>query len=235
MIKNSQKDNTSFALYVDEDLQKVTYDVKKGESFHLDIASFKANKDIDITVNVYDDASFEGAFADFSPSSFTFILNVNLLGRGSKCLFHGVSIASKGAIKKFYPSVNHSSIETEALMSNYGIVRDDSRLVFSGVSHIDKGAKKAATRQEAKIIVFDKSGDAQASPILKIDDNDVQASHAAVVGRLNEDHLFYLESRGVNEEEAKRLITLGYLKPIEQYFNDDSINSKIDQAIEEGV
>ena len=60
----------------------------------------------------------------------------------------------------------------------------------------------------------------------------MQASHAAVVGRLNEDHLFYLESRGVSEEDAKRLIALGYLKPIERYYDDPALVEKIDAVIE---
>ncbi|HBN00459.1 MAG TPA: Fe-S cluster assembly protein SufD, partial [Firmicutes bacterium] len=84
-------------------------------------------------------------------------------------------------------------------------------------------------------IVFDPDADGLASPILKISDNDVLASHAAVVGRLNEEHLFYLESRGLSEEEAKRLIALGYLKPIESYFADKETVQKIDSIIEGGI
>jgi Fe-S cluster assembly protein SufD len=109
------------------------------------------------------------------------------------------------------------------LMSNYGIAEDTSKLVFAGVSEIQKGAKKTHTPAKSpKIIVFDPKADALASPILKIGENDVEASHAAVVGRLSEEHLFYLESRGVDEAMAKRLITLGYLKPIE-LFSDPKI------------
>ena len=108
-------------------------------------------------------------------------------------------------------------------------------MTFSGVSEIQKGAKKTHTRQVAKIIVFDPKSDGQASPILKIGENDVEASHAAVVGRLSEEHLFYLESRGVDETMAKRLITLGYLKPIEAYFSDPKIVEQIDNAIEGGI
>ena len=57
----------------------------------------------------------------------------------------------------------------------------------------------------------------------------------SVVGRLNEEHLFYLESRGLSEEEAKRLIALGYLKPIENYYTDKETVQKIDSIIEGGI
>ena len=64
-----------------------------------------------------------------------------------------------------------------------------------------------------------------------IDENDVEASHAAVVGKINEEHIFYLCSRGLGEEEAKRLITLGYLNPIIAYFDDQRIKEDIANAI----
>ena len=62
----------------------------------------------------------------------------------------------------------------------------------------------------------------------------MSASHAAIVGKLNEDHMFYLMSRGLDSKEARRLITLGYLKPIETYF-DEADRSRIDEAIEGGI
>ena len=72
------------------------------------------------------------------------------------------------------------------------------------------------------------------SPILKIDENEVQASHGAVVGQLNSDHMFYLMSRGLTKEEARMIITLGYLKPISVNFSQD-IQDKIEQAIKEAM
>lgn len=119
-------------------------------------------------------------------------------------------------------------------MSNYGICQDNSRLTFTGVSSIEKYAVKSNTRQEAKIIVFDQGADGKCSPVLKIDENDVIASHGATVGKLNDSHLFYLMSRGLSEEEAKRLITLGYLKPVVEYFSDEDLRKKILSCIEEG-
>ncbi|MBR4811819.1 MAG: SufD family Fe-S cluster assembly protein [Bacilli bacterium] len=84
------------------------------------------------------------------------------------------------------------------------------------------------------MIVFDPKSDGIASPALVIDDNDVSASHAAVVGRLNEEHLYYLQSRGVSLEEAKRLIASGYLRPIEAGFADENVKNRIDSIIEGG-
>jgi Fe-S cluster assembly protein SufD len=70
--------------------------------------------------------------------------------------------------------------------------------------------------------------------VLKIDENEVEASHAATVGRVNEDHLYYLQSRGLTKSDAKRLITLGYLQPIIRYFTDTSVQEKLASQIQVG-
>ena len=120
-------------------------------------------------------------------------------------------------------------------MENYGVCEDSSNLSFLGSSKIIKGAHNSATHQSAKIMVFDKNCVAKASPTLCIDENDVQASHAAVVGRINEDHIFYLTSRGIEEKEAKKLITLGYLMPILSHFNNQKTIDDIKKNIERRV
>ena len=84
-------------------------------------------------------------------------------------------------------------------------------------------------------MVFDEKSDAIAKPILKIDDNDIEASHAAVVGKISDDHMFYLTSKGLSEEEARQLITYGYLKPILNGFDDQELQTKIQGYIEKGV
>ena len=58
------------------------------------------------------------------------------------------------------------------------------------------------------------------------------ASHGAVVGKINDEHMFYLTSRGLSEETAKELITLGYLNPILDGFKDESIKEHISSLIE---
>jgi Fe-S cluster assembly scaffold protein SufB len=67
-----------------------------------------------------------------------------------------------------------------------------------------------------RILLLDKQSSAVAEPKLEIENNDVKASHAATVGKIDEDQLFYLESRGVNINEAKKLIVEGFLKEVEE-------------------
>ena len=218
---------------VDTEIKDLELEVNRGEACSLRLAAFSVFPNVKIHVKVQEGGTFDGAFADFSSDSGTFQLSIELLGRHSKATWNAASICAKGK-KVFDTNLHHESPDSEGVMENYGIVRDEGKLHFLGTSAIDKGAKGSSTRQSAKIIIFDERCDGRCAPILKIDENDVRASHAAIVGKLNDEHIFYLCSRGLSLEQAKRLITLGYLKPIEAYFEGD-LKTRIDEAIEGGI
>lgn len=220
---------------INEQIKDLELNVPEGENLVLNLAAFRSFPVASLMINVQKNGSFNGAFADFSTGEGKFSIKVKLEGEGSRCDWHLSCISSGEDRKVFDTSVVHVGKATKAEMANYGICQDKSRLTFTGVSEIIKGSSKTATKQAAKIIVFDPLSDGKCSPILKIDENDVEASHSAIVGRLNEDHLFYLLSRGVSLNAARRLITLGYLKPIESFFDDEKLIAQIDDAIEEGI
>ena len=219
---------------VEEEIQNLSFEVKEGESLQLNLAAFSSFPNVTLEVHVGKDATFEGSFADFSDGSGTFNANIYLEGEGAKGEWRTASIANKKSRKIINANLYHKVPHTEGLTDNYGITKDEARLSFVGTSAIDRGSFGSATRQSAKIIVFDPRSQGKCAPILIIDENDVKASHAAIVGKLNDEHIFYLCSRGLSEEEAKRLITLGYLKPIVPYFEEE-LGQKILNAIEEGI
>lgn len=220
---------------VDKEIKDLSLTVEEGDELHLTMASFSSFPKAKIDIRVKENASFIGCLADFSENSGTFSLKVYLEGEGSSCLWRLGSVASRKSDKVFDTSLKHCSKHTTGEMANYGITQDQSKLVFTGASEIVKGAKGSKTRQSAKIIVFDKQCVGKCSPILIIDENDVSASHAAIAGKLNEDHLFYLQSRGISRQEAKRLMTLGYLKPILEFFEDGKLKERVALAIEGGI
>lgn len=191
-------------------------------------------EDVAFSVKVAKNGRFEGVFADIIRHKGHFSINIELEGEGAYAHWLLSSIGLNDDRKSFEPSVLHLASHTEALMESYGVAAEKSRLAFSGVSEIKKYARKVKTRQSAKIIVFDPTSDGKSSPVLKIADNDVEASHAAVVGRLNEDHLYYLQSRGISREEARRLIAMGYLVPVLPYFEEKE-SSIISDSIKGGL
>ena len=200
----------------------------------LKLANFGNAENLKITANLGRNANFDVVFADFSSANISVKTQVNLNKEGAGCKWHLAALSGAGFVKKFDVNFAHKVGHTFALMDNYGVARDKSEIIFSGINHILEGAKGSETAQNAKIIVFDSDARGTASPILKIDENDVKASHGAVVGQLNEDHMFYLMSRGLTKEEARALITLGYLQPISNRFSK-KVQERILKLIQEAM
>lgn len=171
--------------------------------------------------NLNDNASLNIYFADFSNDNSSLISNVILLGEGAKSSFKFSSLVTKNDNKKYSISFSHIGEKSESILEGYSVNTDTSKLKVEGISHIEKDAIKSKASQKIKAILFDQTSSAIANPILKIDCDDIEASHACAIGSLNDDHLFYLLSRGIALEDAKKLITYGYLNPIVNYFDDE--------------
>ena len=185
-----------------------------------------------INVFVKNNASLTGYFADFSKKKLNLHCKINLLEEGANCNYKVASLVAGEDRKLIDVSIDHVSPRTYGKFDCFGICKDSGKLTVSGTSHVIKGAVKSKAQQNCKIMVFDETSDAIAKPILKIDENDLEASHGAVVGKINDEHLFYLTSRGLSEEVAKELITLGYLNPILEGFKEESIKNHISSLIE---
>lgn len=202
--------------------------------FHNLIALDKGGKSSRI-VNVGKNASWKSYSADLSSTDVEMEIHCNLKAEGSVGSFNLSSLAKHLEHKIYDVNFIHESPLSESGMKNYGVCQDEANLKFVGIGHIKKGAKQTCAKQSAKIMIFDVKCKAASSPILKIDENDTIASHAASVGKINDEHLFYLMSRGIKEEDAKRLITLGYLNPVLPFFFDEKTRKELELSILERV
>jgi Fe-S cluster assembly protein SufD len=93
-------------------------------------------------------------------------------------------------------------------------VAGTSRSVYSGLIRIRKGAVRSEAMQTNNNLVLDEQAHADSVPNLDIEENDVRCSHASTVGPVDDDQLYYLESRGLRPARAERLIVLGFFDDI---------------------
>ena len=222
-------------LRIDNEIVDESVQIKEGETLSLNWATFENGKPCKLEVKVFKNAIFNMAFADFGSWDGQAQITVELMEEGAEFNFHCASLSSVNQNKTIRVDCIHRSPRTHSLISNYGIASDDAQIHFEGSSHILRGSIGSYTRQEAKAILFDALSQGYCSPVLKIDENDIEASHAASVGRVNDDHLFYMLSRGLSKEEARKIIIMGYLKPIAAYFDEDEMKERIANAIEERI
>jgi len=92
-----------------------------------------------------------------------------------------------------------------------GIAKNGARVKVTGTIKIDEGAQGVDDFLEMKLLVLDEKSSAVAEPRLEIEANEVKASHAATVGMIDEEELFYLMVRGICRESAEKMIVEGFL------------------------
>ena len=189
-------------------------------------------KNVKINADLHENSSFSASFLDFSNGKVIEKGDIKCLGNNSSAVVRIASLTSVNDDKHIAFSINHIALNTNGLVDNYGVCKDTSKLEFAGVNHIARGAKKTITRQASKIMLIDKSSDGIAKPTLKIDESDVSASHGAAIGQINEDQLFYLQTRGINETDARKLIVLGYFTPILKMFENEDNFETISNLLE---
>jgi Fe-S cluster assembly protein SufD len=109
---------------------------------------------------------------------------------------------------------DHDAPNTRSDLLFKGAVEDQAHSVYSGLIRLRPAARKAVASQTNRNLVLTEGAGAESIPNLEIEANDVKCSHASAVGPIDEDQLYYLESRGVPPAEAERLIVLGFFDDV---------------------
>ena len=219
----SEKEEHSLALNKVGGDKVVTINLLDDSILHLSLLVDSSVENLKLVANLGQNAKLFVHYADFSTDVNKTDVAINLNKENAEVIWKLASLSSKQDKKNIIVSVFHNASSTFAKVDNYGVAKDTSKLLFAGTSHILNGMIKSKTQQNAKIMVFDEGCVATCKPILKIDENDIEASHAAAVGKISDDQIFYLTSRGLTLEESKMIITLGYLKPIFKGFSEEDV------------
>ena len=111
-------------------------------------------------------------------------------------------------------NVNHEAPSTEGRVVEKSILRNKSKSLFKGMIRIKENASKSNSFLSGRSILLDKDAKSDAIPGLEIFTNDVKATHSASVAQIDEEQIFYLETRCLSHEEAERTIIEGFLEPL---------------------
>jgi ABC transporter, Fe-S cluster assembly transporter permease component len=182
----------------------------------------REEKDVLIDFELTENASLDFTLVDFSNSDIHLKMNVELK-KGARANISIASLNTNETSKIYEINTNHEESDGYSRTKMAGINAGKSILKFLGASYIKNGAHRCDTRQEGKITNLSKDSKSEVSPSLLIKENDVKASHGAALGAYNENHLFYLMSRGLTMDESKKLITFGTLLPIIEEINDEDL------------
>ncbi|HYA69025.1 MAG TPA: SufD family Fe-S cluster assembly protein [Acidimicrobiales bacterium] len=134
----------------------------------------------------------------------------DLVGSGGRSVLHAAYLGTARQVHDFRTLQDHHAPRTQSELLFEGAIADDARSVYSGLIRIRNGARGSDAFQTNHNLVLSEGAHADSVPNLDIEENDVRCSHASTVGPVDEEQLYYLESRGIAPAVAERLIVLGF-------------------------
>ena len=159
----------------------------------------------------------------------------NILGDGSEANLKIVTLGVKEQKTYFNSEVVNQGLSSKGDILQHGVLLDRSHIVFNGVGFIVKGATGSNAYQSSRMLTLSSEAKADENPMLLIDENDVMAGHGASLGRIDEEQLYYLQSRGLTRKESSRLLVHGFLSPVISELTVDKIKELVTILIDEKI
>ncbi len=131
-----------------------------------------------------------------------------------------------------YSTLNHIGRTTTGRVILKSILKDNCESVFKGMIKIEEKAKNSNSYLAEHGMLLSKSSKANAIPALEIKTNEVKATHAASIAQIDDELIFYLMTRGLSEDQAKKMIALGFFEPLIQAISFDEVRAKILHLLE---
>jgi Fe-S cluster assembly protein SufD len=141
-------------------------------------------------------------------------IDCGLAGRGSEAYLNGVYFCREGQHMDIRTVQRHHSPSATSRAYYKGAVASGGRTVFQGLIEVDPGASGTDAYLTNRNLVLGDGARSDSIPTLRIGNNDVRCSHGSTTGRLSEEELFYLESRGLSRNEAREMLVMGYFEDL---------------------
>jgi Fe-S cluster assembly protein SufD len=191
--------------------------VKEGGHLHyISYQNFNPNV-LDFTLkraHVARDAEIDWVIGMFGASFQRYDIECIMEGEGGNSFMYGVGFAEHnqqfGQFTKQHHKVGHTT--SDLLFKN--VLRDSAVTNYSGTIKVEKNANGTNAYQSNKNLVLSDKVKCDTKPILEIESNQLRCTHGATVGRLEEQHLYYLRARGLTEEQAREVLLEAFLDPV---------------------
>jgi Fe-S cluster assembly protein SufD len=155
-------------------------------------------------------------------------LDVVLGAEGSECHLYGLYMTKEHQHTDHHTVIHHNKPHGISRQLYKGILDGKSSGVFSGKIFVEKDAQKTDAEQTNKALLLSEEASIDTKPQLEIFANDVKCTHGAAVGQLDPESVFYLKSRGIGFEEARRLLTYGFASEIVQKISLEPLRQLLD-------
>ncbi|MEZ5315335.1 MAG: Fe-S cluster assembly protein SufD [Chlamydiales bacterium] len=139
---------------------------------------------------------------------------IRLMEEGSEAGLYGLSCLDGRSHHHIHVLMEHQSPRCRSLQHFKNVLRGVSQTSFEGKIYIDQNAQQSEAFQVNNNLILSEHASAQSKPNLEIFADDVKASHGSTIGQIDEEHLFYLKTRGISHSQAKELLVEGFCQEI---------------------
>ena len=178
------------------------------------------------------DASINWALGLMNEGSQIIDNTTNLMGDRSTSELKSVVVGTGDQKINLTSKIVQYGKETDGYILKHGVMKENASSVFNGIGYIKHGGTKSIANQESRVLMLSENARGDANPILLIDEDDVEAGHAASVGRVDPEQLYYLMSRGISRREAERLVIHGFLAPVVRELPIEDVKRQLREVIE---
>jgi Fe-S cluster assembly protein SufD len=158
-------------------------------------------------------------------------ISVVMNHEGAECGVDGLYVVGENQHSDTHSVIDHKQPYCNSHQLYKGILDGNGRAVFNGKIFVREGAQKTDAMQTNKNLLLSPQARVDTKPQLEIYADDVKCAHGAAVGQIDPDELFYLQTRGINPELAKSLLTYGFAEEVIQKIGIESIRAKLDEAV----
>jgi Fe-S cluster assembly protein SufD len=158
-------------------------------------------------------------------------INVKFNAEGGEAFVDGLYLVGETQHTDTHSIIDHAVPNCASHQNYKGIVDDKARAVFNGIVLVRENASGTDAQQSNKNLLLSNDARVDTKPQLEIFNDDVKCAHGATVGQLEEEELFYLLSRGLNEDLARNLLTYGFAEEVINKIKIESIKKQLDEAV----
>lgn len=157
----------------------------------------------------------------------------SLVGRGSSSELLALGVGRGAQHTDFYTLQNHIGPDTRSDLLFKSALKDQSRAVYYGLTLVGLGAKNADANQENRNLILSHDARADSDPVLEIlTSNVIRASHGATAGPVDEEQLFYLETRGIPYAQAEALLVSGFMSQVVDRIPDEQLRTEVTATLD---
>lgn len=208
-------------------------DVPAGETKKLSAVNL-SDADIArrIKISVGEGARVEFISADLGRGDYSVDVEIDLLGDDSAADFEAVYFGDGKRRLDFNYVIRQHGKRTSATMNVRGALTDKSDKIFRGTLDFQRGAKGSTGRELEEVIILSEGTRNRSVPLMLAAEDEVDGHHAVSVGRLDEEKIFYLMSRGLDKLEAQRLIVEAAFNPVIEKIDDDNLRGQLLESLQ---